>query len=321
MNVGLYFDLRNPPEWAMNPSRVYGFTLEMCEEADRLGVDSLWFSEHHLFEDGYLTQPLTFAAAAAARTRAARLGTAVVIAPFHQPVRLAEEAAVVDLISGGRLDLGLGAGYRVPEFQLYDVDMSARYTSTDNMARELRRIWSEGRLTPAPAQQRIPIWLGYGGPKGARRAGVLGEGLLSIELELLEPYRQGLAESGHGPTHERMAGGVNGWVTDDPERDWPVVAKHLRYQLDSYRRYMVEGTDRPIPRPVDPDLIRQRGKTFLNPFFYGTAEHVAARIREQYGNTPVETLFLWASIAGMSEAMMAQHVQTVCTKLAPLLRT
>ena len=82
MNVGLYFDLRNPPAWAANTARLYGFALEMCEEADRLGVHSLWFSEHHMFEDGYLTQPLTFAAAAAARTRCARLGTAIIVAPF-----------------------------------------------------------------------------------------------------------------------------------------------------------------------------------------------------------------------------------------------
>src|SRR5258708_6520929 len=69
MKVGLYFDLRNPPRWRRSWSRTYGFTLEMCEEAERLGADSVWFSEHHLFEDGYLPQPLIMAAAAAARTR------------------------------------------------------------------------------------------------------------------------------------------------------------------------------------------------------------------------------------------------------------
>src|SRR5690349_4206260 len=92
VRVGLLFDLRNPQRWHSDPHRLHAFTLEICEEADRLGVDSLWFSEHHLFDDGYLTQPLTFAAAAAARTRSAAIGTAVLIAPLNHAVAVAEQA-------------------------------------------------------------------------------------------------------------------------------------------------------------------------------------------------------------------------------------
>src|SRR3954447_11704050 len=103
MKVGLYFDVRSPPAWRQDWARLYSFTLEVCEEADRLGIDSLWFSEHHLFSDGYLNQPLTFAAAVAARTHRARIGTAVLIAPIRTAVQLAEEAALVDLVSNGRL--------------------------------------------------------------------------------------------------------------------------------------------------------------------------------------------------------------------------
>lgn len=77
MNVGIYFDLRNPTQWACDPARLYSFMLEMCEEADLHGCHSIWLSEHHLFVDGYLTQPLTMAAAVAARTRHCRIGTAV----------------------------------------------------------------------------------------------------------------------------------------------------------------------------------------------------------------------------------------------------
>ena len=83
MNVGLYFDMRNPPQWQTDWSRLYGFTLEMCEEAERLGAHSIWVSEHHLFDDGYLPQTLTMAAAIAARTKRVRIGTAILIAPLH----------------------------------------------------------------------------------------------------------------------------------------------------------------------------------------------------------------------------------------------
>src|SRR3954462_15866482 len=177
MNVGIYFDLRNSPAWPQDPVHLYGSTLELCEEADALNCHSIWLSEHHLFDDGYLPQPLTFAAAVAARTKRARLGTAIVIAPLHHPAELAEQSAIVDLLSNGRLDLGLGAGYRVPEFDFFDADIGHRYGTTDDCARQLRKLWDVA--TPAPAQARLPIWMGYQGPKGAVRSGRLGEGLLS----------------------------------------------------------------------------------------------------------------------------------------------
>jgi alkanesulfonate monooxygenase SsuD/methylene tetrahydromethanopterin reductase-like flavin-dependent oxidoreductase (luciferase family) len=320
VDVGVYFDLRNPPEWRQDWARVYGFTLEMCEEAERLGAASVWLSEHHMFEDGYLTQPFTFAAAIAARTSRIRIGSAVVLAPLRPAVQIAEEAVVVDLVSGGRVDVGLGAGYRVPEFDLFEADISRRYTTTDARAREVRRIWADERMMPPPVQPRIPIWMGYQGPQGARRAGLLGEGLLSANPKLVEPYVSALAEAGHDPTSARMIGNVPGWVTDDPERDWPIVSRHVRYQFDSYRRYMVEGTDQPVPRPVDPERLRasEAGRV-LGSFLYATPDEAAARIREQTAGTPVEQVFSFTSIAGMPEDMVARHVETVCTKLRPLL--
>lgn len=320
MNIGLYFDLRNPPEWPADPAQLYGFTLEMCEEADRLGCHSIWLTEHHLFDDGYLPQPLTFASAVAARTRRVRIGTGITIAPLHHPVELAEQAAVVDTVSGGRLDLGLGAGYRVPEFDLYGADISTRYRTTDERARELRRLWSAGGVTPRPVQDPLPIWMGYQGPGGARRAGLLGEGLLSFEPALWPVYRDALSEAGHDPRAGRMAGGAQGWVSADPDRDWPLVSKHLAHQLNTYRRYMVEGTEQPLPRPVDPDRLRNREpKGPLSYFAFGTPEEMAAWLRDHTAGAPVETVYLWASISGMAQATVAEHVRVVCTELIPLL--
>jgi len=320
MRVGLYFDVRNPPGWRSDWSRAYGFTLEMCEEAERLGADSVWFTEHHLFEDGYLTQPLTIAAAAAARTSRVRVGTAALIAPYRKSAQLAEEATVVDLISGGRLDLGLGAGYRHPEFDLFGADFSARYEATDQTVRDLRRYWAEPAMMPPPVQQPVPIFLGYQGPKGARRAGLLGEGLLAINRNLLAPYLEGLVEGGHDPGRAVMSGTTTSFVSEDPDRDWPMVSKHLSYQLDSYRRYMVEGTDRSVPRPVDPNrVITSRGNV-LSSCIYGTPEFVATEIRALSSGCPVDTVFFMASLAGMPEDVVARTVQAVCTRLAPLLR-
>src|SRR3954447_12944960 len=121
MKVGIYLDLRNPPQWRRGWQELYAQKLDRVVEAERLGLESVWLSEHHLFADGYLPQPLVFAAALAARTRRLRIGTAVLLAPLRTAIDVAEQAAVVDQLSGGRLELGLGAGYRVPEFAAYGV--------------------------------------------------------------------------------------------------------------------------------------------------------------------------------------------------------
>ncbi|MEU6139499.1 LLM class flavin-dependent oxidoreductase [Streptomyces sp. NPDC047081] len=321
MKVGIYFDLRNPPPWRQSWPRLYGFALEMCEEADRLGLDSVWFSEHHGFEDGYLPQPLTMAAAAAARTRRVRLGTAVVPAPLHAAPELAEQAAIVDIISDGRLDLGLGTGYRVPEYRLFGADLTKRYSTTDQRVREIRGLWAEALVTPGPVQDPLPIWLGYQGPQGARRAGRLGTGLLSLNPALLTPYREGLAESGYDASIARMQGSFTTFVTEDPDGDWPVVRRHLAYQWDSYRRYLVEGTDQPVPRPIDPEKWRATGlsATGVGQFLYGTPQETAEAIRAYVAGLPVEGVFLWASLAGMPEEMVARQVQLIAGKLRPLL--
>ncbi|MBV9380940.1 MAG: LLM class flavin-dependent oxidoreductase [Streptosporangiaceae bacterium] len=321
MKAGVWFDLRNPPGWRQDPARLYGFTLELCEEAERQGADSVWFSEHHGFEDGYLPQPLTFAAAAAARTTRVRLGTGILIAPLRKTAQLAEEAAVVDIISGGRLDLGLGAGYRIPEFELFDTDYATRYRVLDSQVKELRRLWGEGSITPAPVQDRLPVWLGYQGPKGARRAGRMGERLLTLAKASWPYYREGLAEGGHDPACARMSGGVQAYVTEDPERDWPRVAPHIAYQQDSYRRHMVVGTGNPVPRPVNPERLRTRGPDAgpLSYYLFGTPEEVAEAILEYAGDAPVDTVWLCASVAGLPEDLTARHVQTICSRLVPLL--
>jgi alkanesulfonate monooxygenase SsuD/methylene tetrahydromethanopterin reductase-like flavin-dependent oxidoreductase (luciferase family) len=319
MSIGIYFDLRNPPPWRRPWDEVYSRALERAEEAERLGLGSVWVTEHHFFEDGYLPQPLTFAAALAARTRRVRIGTAVLLAGLRPAVDIAEQAAVIDLVSGGRFELGLGAGYRVPEFTAYGADITQRFELLEARAREVRRLWDEGTVTPGPLQARPPIWIGGGGPRAARIAGRLGEGLLMLNGKILDEYRATLTATGHAPTLGGLGGLANLIVAEDPEAAWPRIAPHLAYQWGSYGRYGVEGTPAEgsfAERP--PEQLRHPGPAMNPPRFdLVDAAEAIRRLRAWLEPLPARHVFFWDSIAGMPDDLVADHIRLLATEVAP----
>lgn len=105
---------------------LYKDTLENVKLAEDLGFYSAWLSEHHFMEDGYCSSPLAMAAAMAAVTSNIRIGTGALILPLHNPVRIAEDSATVDIISGGRFDLGVAIGYRKEEFEGFNIPINQR---------------------------------------------------------------------------------------------------------------------------------------------------------------------------------------------------
>jgi alkanesulfonate monooxygenase SsuD/methylene tetrahydromethanopterin reductase-like flavin-dependent oxidoreductase (luciferase family) len=319
VKLGLYFDLRNPAPWARPWPEVYERALDLVVEAERLGAASVWFSEHHLFSDGYLPQPLTFAAAAAARTSRVRIGTAVLVAALRPAALVAEEAAVIDQLSGGRLELGIGAGYSVPEYELYNADIKKRYGLTDAAVAEIRRLLDDGIVTPPAAQNPFPIWLGYQGPQGAKRAGRLGVGLLSLDRALLDPYREGLVEGGYDPASARTGGMLDIIVADDPEAAFERILPHYAHQLNSYRAAAVAGSGRDAPKEITVDKLRsgaaQKGQ--IPGLRVLTPSDAVNAIRETTDGSPVEHVYLWASVAGMPDDLVERHVELTCTQVAP----
>ncbi len=329
MIVGLYSDLRNPPPFHRPWTQRYEQALERFVESERLGCGSAWLSEHHLFEDGYLPQPMTFAAAVAVRTERLRIATAVMLAPLRPALDLAEQFAVVDVLSNGRVELGLGLGYRIPEFEAFGVDIKDRYPLLEQRVREIRRLWESGECTPPPVQEKVPGWVGATGPRAARMAGRLGEGLLWLQANLLDPYVEGLEEAGHSAGDARMAGLANIILADDPEAAWPRIAPHLAYQRDTYNRYGAEGRASADLRPstldptgaaVDVDELRKPATEALPlSFDVVTPEVAIERLTTWLSPMPVQHVYLWESVAGMPDDICDRHMELVATKLAPAL--
>src|SRR3990172_8530055 len=127
--------------------REYRETLELVRLAEEVGFDSAWVSEHHGASDGYLPSLLPMLAAFAAVTERIALGTGVVLAPFHDPLRLAEDAAVVDQLSGGRLLLGLGLGWRDEGVRMFGPPMKERVGRTVHAVEVCRRAWTGRRFS------------------------------------------------------------------------------------------------------------------------------------------------------------------------------
>jgi alkanesulfonate monooxygenase SsuD/methylene tetrahydromethanopterin reductase-like flavin-dependent oxidoreductase (luciferase family) len=166
----------------------------------------------------------------------------------------------------------------------------------------------------------VPIWLGYQGPKGARRAGRMGVGLLSLVPDLLEPYRQGLAEAGHDPALARMGGVIDLVVADDPPAVMEAVAPHWMHQQNSYREAAVAGTGREA-KLLTLEGLRERiaTKGSLPGLAVCTPDDAVALIRSRTEGLPVHHVYLWASVAGMPDALAHRHIELLCSRVAPAL--
>ncbi len=192
-------------------------TLMECERAEALGFNSVWLGEHHNSSFFYPT-PLIGLAAIASRTHRLRLGTGVLLLPLYHPVAVAEEGAMVDMMSGGRLILGVGAGYAPEEFAAFGISLKERGSRLEEGASLLHRLWTEEKVThkgrhyqvtdvtvgPRPVQQpRPPLWFAGWAEPAIRRAARLGDAWIggpSARLDELaacvRTYRQAQKEVG-----------------------------------------------------------------------------------------------------------------------------
>ncbi len=307
LQLGIFLDFRNPPPWQRPWVDHYRYHLDLIAEAERLGSGSVWVSEHHNFPDGYLPQPLTMAAAIAVRTSRMRIGTAIVQAPIRHPVHLAEEIAVVDLLSGGRLEVGLGAGYSAEEFALFDTDGERLLSRTEQVYRRVRQLLDGDGVTPGPAQRPFPLWLGFHGKVGARHAGQLGAGLLDLTPATVAEYLLGWEEAGRDRAGAAVAGVVDVVVADDPEHTWQRVLPHYLYQLNTYRRARGRA-DVPASEIGDRQAVSRPSGTAVRLAVLSMEEAVEL-FRERTAGVPAAHVYTWGTVAGMPEEIAYRHLE------------
>ncbi|MEC9345795.1 MAG: LLM class flavin-dependent oxidoreductase [Pseudomonadota bacterium] len=187
--------------------RVYGEALELAAEAGRLGIDSIWVSEHHGEADGYCPSPIVAGAALATAAKTARVGQGIAVAPLYgHPMRLIEDLAVLDNLTAGKLEIGLGQGYRPAEFEAWGLNYRTRTRAFEECLSILALAWSGepfdfdgdiytvkgGLLRPTPVVPGpAPLWIGAAAPVSRARAVRNGAGLIIAPLvELGHAARQ-----------------------------------------------------------------------------------------------------------------------------------
>jgi len=265
---GVLYDMRN----ANRPDRSYEvFYQEILDQVGQLegmGYDSIWVTEHHCSDDGYTPSPLPLIAAMAQRSPNLRYGTNVLLAPLHHPMRVAEDAATLAVLTQGRFTLGIGAGYSPQEFSGFGQNLRHRPSLMTESVEILRRAFTgeqfshQGKryqLTDArvhPVAANPPkIYLGGLSAPACDRAVAIGDGFMGAWPSSLPPYADALERAGYARTDGAIGGCPVWWViAEDPEREWARVGDHALYQMNKYASWGA------FPRPfADRDELLTTG--------------------------------------------------------------
>ena len=339
VGIGL-FTAQLPASSKRSFEQEYRETLELVRLAERVGFDSAWVSEHHGSSDGYLPSLLPMLAAFAAVTERIELGTGVILTPLHDVLRLAEDAAVVDQLSGGRLLLGIGNGWREEEFRMFDASRAERGARTQETIEVLRRAWTgrrfsfEGRtlrydrvrVTPQPARPGgPPILLGGYDRKAVIRAGRLADGYITDETgpdEVrgnLELVADGARGAGRDPDTMIVVLLQNAfaWRDGDP---WPLIRDGVVQQLGAYEAWG-EGADTPEHDRLDPAVPSEEDLRLSTPA--GSPDEVArtllATIRAAGGRDV--HLVVRLHYPGMDLETVSRATELFAAEVIPALKT
>ena len=270
MRLALRYDMR-APAFGAPAADLYAASVEQCAWADRIGFETVYLAEHHGADDGYCPAPIVQASAILARTERMRVHFSALIAVLHHPIRLAEDLAVLDVLSGGRIEMTLGIGYRPHEYAMFDIPKARRVPILEETIAVLEQAWTgepfEFRgmtvvVRPAPVQRpRPPIYIGGSSAASAVRAARIGDNYLPATSDLLEVYQQERRRLGRDiPPPPPQRGPLFLFVTDDPERDWEVVGPHVLYTTNSNAKWAAERGVGATPYPPVETVAELQGQ-------------------------------------------------------------
>jgi alkanesulfonate monooxygenase SsuD/methylene tetrahydromethanopterin reductase-like flavin-dependent oxidoreductase (luciferase family) len=328
MELGVLYDMRNPVSSGIGRARLYAETLGHIEAIEGLGFDTVWLTEHHFIDDEYLPSVLTMGAAVAARTTRVTIGTAVLLLPLHDPIRIAEDAAVVDVLSNGRLRLGLGLGYKLEEFAAFGVDRRHRPSLLEEGIEIIRGAWADGsfshhgrhrsfddiNVTPKPVQRPGPqIWLAGRAPVPVQRAAAMGDGLIVVGgPDLYREYLAAHAATGRAD-RARLCIFAPTFPSRDPDADNARLGPHAAYRMANYAQWYGTAADLPTDRSF------LAGATASTRQMFGSPDEVVAQLRD--AEAAGATAALWfATFPGTHPDATLSLFQTLADEVMPALR-
>jgi alkanesulfonate monooxygenase SsuD/methylene tetrahydromethanopterin reductase-like flavin-dependent oxidoreductase (luciferase family) len=314
----------------------FGDAIDEAVLAEQLGFDSVWLEEHHGVRDHYWPSPIVVLAAIAARTDRLVLGTDVIVLPFYQPVRLAEDVAVVQGISKGRFVLGLAIGYRPDEFALHDAALDGRGGRLEEAISLIRALWAGesvdhagpafravGRIEPLP-DPPPPIWLGGWGPKTIERAATIADAWvpgptadLERLLRLRGEYNTALIAAGRDPASVRRPLTREVVIAETDEEAWALAERHV---LVNYRDEYGGGWSHPLVGNADATPTDRIDRLADGRFIVGSPEtciQAIRRIDEAYGP---DELICRLFFAGLPHEVLVTELRLLAEHVLPAFR-
>jgi probable F420-dependent oxidoreductase len=313
----------------------YPEALEEVARAEELGFASIWMEEHHSVVNHYWPSPLTILAGFATRTSRMLLGTDILVAPFYHPVRLAEDVALLDIMSKGRFVLGTAIGYKPDEFAFYGADMEKRGARFVEQLTIVKRLWTEesvsfrgkyytveGRLEPRPlTKPHPPLWIGGWGELTLKRAATLGDNWIpgpTADLARLMEGKKQLLQN-------RAAAGRTAPITEWPlTRDVIIAdsdneARDLaeRHIMVSYRKEYAGGWKHPF---IDASIATDLDGLMRNRFLIGGPDQVIRALKpfvEEYGMTH---LICRLFFPGMPHRHILRELELLAKEVMPAFR-
>lgn len=321
------------------PTEGGAFFQEALAEAvygEELGFDSVWLEEHHGIRDHYWPSPLLALAGMATRTSRILLGTDIVVLPFYHPVRAAEDAALLDVMSNGRAIFGAAIGYRPPEFELYGVSLDDRGARYVEMLKIIRALWTQdsvdfagrfytikGTIEPKPARP-IPIWLGGWGDLSLKRAAQLGdawvpgptanlEKLLAAQIE----YRAALVAAGKDPASVPTPLTREVVIAETREQAWDLAEK---YVMVNYRDEYGGGWKHPLIGSQDQTPVNQLTALTRDRFVIGNPDDCVQAIRRFAETFGVDHLICRLYFPGMPHEHIMRELGLLSREVFPAFR-